>query len=141
MFALCYSLTTVTIPSSITTVGYQAFTNLPAAFDVDGTVYHRTTEAGFPLETNVQASQTMSLHTVYINNNVIGTKSFHAKGNELIWGNMETRPSDFIGLGIIEDALQIETALSLGIRNIPRESLPEATLYHTKMGYLPIQKL
>lgn len=44
------------------------------------------------------------------------------------------------GVGIRLDQLQIERALQLEIENIPRISEPQATIYHTKMGFLPEEK-
>ena len=44
------------------------------------------------------------------------------------------------GVGSRLDQLQIERALQLGIKNVPRISRPNATLYHTKMGFLPIKQ-
>lgn len=45
------------------------------------------------------------------------------------------------GSRVIEDAIQIETALKNGIKVIPRKSMAKATLYHTKMGFLPTPNL
>lgn len=78
----------------------------------------------------------------------IGSKSFGIElrpdskaGNEMHYGVMENTPCDIAGAGVIEDAIQIETALKNGIKVIPRKSMAKATLYHTKMGFLPTQNL
>ena len=82
------------------------------------------------------------------NHTHISSKSFQIEahpnpriGTHMIPGSMENTPCDIAGLGIIEDALQIETALRHGIKVIPRESAAKATLFHTRMGFLPSQDL
>ena len=76
---------------------------------------------------------------------LIGEKTFSIQKQpnntyQMFGGFMETMDNDYLGVGIRLDQLQIERALQLGIKSIPRESLAEAVIYHTKMGFLPIQK-
>lgn len=56
-------------------------------------------------------------------------------------GYMESNSDDYIGLGIREDQMQIETAIEKGLSNVPRTSYPEAILYHLKMGFTPVKRL
>ncbi|MBO5737923.1 hypothetical protein J6R97_01135 [bacterium] len=60
-------------------------------------------------------------------------------GNSMQTGTMQNFSDDIIGIGIRGDQIQIERALDLGITKIPREAAAQATLFHTKMGFLPIE--
>ena len=82
------------------------------------------------------------------NYNHIGLKTFQVVdspsqriGSYMKPGRMENSQCGIAGLGVIEDAIQIETALQHGIKKIPRDSAARATLFHTKMGFLPKQEL
>lgn len=55
-------------------------------------------------------------------------------------GQMDNFSKIYGGVGIRLDQMHIERALQLGVDSIPRESLAKATLYHTKMGFVPIEK-
>lgn len=76
------------------------------------------------------------------NGGLAGYKNFRIKKREdgsflMNFGDMETMNKSLAGVGFRLDQLQIERALSLGINVIPRHSEADATLYHTKMGFLP----
>lgn len=71
----------------------------------------------------------------------LGCKNFaYSKKNghyNMIAGDMQTFNYNLGGVGFRLDQLHIERALQLGINSIPRQSLPEASIYHLKMGFLP----
>lgn len=76
---------------------------------------------------------------------LIGEKTFtvetRSNGSyKMLPGDMETFRHEYAGVGFRLDQMQIERALELGITSIPRDALPQATLYHTKMGFLPVEK-
>ena len=80
--------------------------------------------------------------------NRIGSKRFQIEchpnpeiDNHMLTGDMENIPCGIAGLGVIEDAMQIEAAMQHGISKIPRDAIAKATLYHTRMGFLPTQDL
>lgn len=75
----------------------------------------------------------------------IGEKTFSIKRHKngsfsMMSGQMDNFSKQYLGVGIRLDQIQIERALQLGIKKIPRQSLAHATLYHTKMGFLPIEE-
>lgn len=60
--------------------------------------------------------------------------------NEMLSGFMTVEANNlYSGLGIREEEMQIKDAIKYNIAEIPRYSLGHATLYHVKMGFLPIQ--
>ncbi len=76
------------------------------------------------------------------NGDIVGSKHFWIKrniDNELVMdsGSMYSDFFDLLGVGIRLDQIQIERAKQLGITEIPRRSVPKATPYHAKMGFLP----
>ena len=76
---------------------------------------------------------------------VVGEKDFYLKRfkdgtYKMFQGHMNNYNPDYVGVGIRLDQMQIERALSLGIDYIPRTSFPGAIIYHTKMGFLPVEK-
>lgn len=79
------------------------------------------------------------------NNNIIGCKQYGINSNPetglyMYLGLMENKSKGvFKGIGIRADQLQIERALQNGILQIPRESAAVSTLFHAKMGFLPVQ--
>ena len=118
-------------------------------------IYARSKTTGNPVEifienkTTTDGRTTEYIYNIFDKNYTrIGKKSFKIEahpnpriGTHMIPGSMENTPCDIAGLGVIEDALQIETALRHGIKVIPRESASKATLFHTRMGFLPSQNL
>ena len=68
-------------------------------------------------------------------------KNNNARQKKMYAGMMNTYPIDFVGLGIRQDEIQVKKALEKGISSIPRLSVPEATLYHIKMGFKPVEFL
>lgn len=79
-------------------------------------------------------------------NNELGYKYFYIQTalsdprlKEMIVGYMEMIANDsYKGLGVLSDAIQIKAAIDNNIKSIPRCSRGPATLYHTKMGFLPV---
>ena len=77
----------------------------------------------------------------------LGEKNFHMIKNQfgkliMDTGFMNSKADDkYIGIGIRADQVHIDFALKNGITTIPRESYPNAILYHLKMGFEPVQKL
>lgn len=74
---------------------------------------------------------------------LLGEKDFFIKKVSLdnvcmVQGNMENCNPLYSGVGIRLDQMQIERALQLGIKSIPRTSYPQAIIFHTKMGFLPL---
>ena len=118
-------------------------------------IYAKSKTNGKPVEifienkTEADGRITEYIYNVFDKNHTrLGKKSFKIEahpnpriGTHMIPGSMENIPCDIAGLGVIEDALQIETALKHGIKIIPRESASKATLFHTRMGFLPTQNL
>lgn len=79
---------------------------------------------------------------VNTNGDIVGSKHYWIKrniDNELTMdsGAMYSDFFDLLGVGIRLDQIQIERAKQLGITEIPRRSVPKATPYHAKMGFLP----
>ncbi len=79
--------------------------------------------------------------------NELGYKSFYIgydpslnkDSKEMHLGYMENKANElYRGIGIRADQIQIKAALDNNIKYIPRSSLGFATLYHTKMGFLPV---
>lgn len=75
---------------------------------------------------------------------LIGEKDFFLQENLknhiiMIHGNMENCNHAYSGVGIRLDQMQVERALQLGVKSIPRISYPQAILFHIKMGFLPMQ--
>lgn len=72
--------------------------------------------------------------------NFVGEKYFSiSDDNRMLTGYMSSMASElYSGIGIREEELQIKEALKHGIDYIPRSAVGGATLYHTKMGYLPV---
>ena len=80
--------------------------------------------------------------------NELGYKYFYIQYNlnkphikSMLVGFMDTVASHdaYRGLGVREDEIQIKAALDNNIKSIPRSAVGSATLYHTKMGFLPMQ--
>ena len=78
---------------------------------------------------------------------IIGHKYFYIEDfhlpnraeKEMLAGYMNSTANDlYSGIGVREEELQIKTALNSNIDCIPRSAIGPATLYHTKMGYLPV---
>lgn len=86
------------------------------------------------------------LYMLFDNNGTkIGQKDFSYRrmpdGKYVMYsGEMDNFSKIYGGVGIRLDQMHIERALQLGVDSIPRESLAKATLYHTKMGFVPIEK-
>ena len=86
------------------------------------------------------------LYMLFDNNGTkIGQKDFSYRrmpdGKYVMYsGEMDNFSKIYGGVGIRLDQMHIERAMQLGVDSIPREALPKATLYHTKMGFLPIEK-
>lgn len=77
---------------------------------------------------------------------IIGRKTYtieklHDGSYKMGPGQMDNYKHSYGGVGFRLDQIQIERALQLGITEIPRCALSKATLYHTKMGFLPTEKL
>jgi len=79
-----------------------------------------------------------------------GNKTFSIKRTINGWkmksGSMSSREETckeqgIKGIGILEDKIQIAEALKMGIKSIPRLSVPDATLFHVRMGFLPKPEL
>lgn len=75
----------------------------------------------------------------------IGEKLFYTKKmsdgkHQMFAGDMKNYKNNLGGVGVRLDQLQIERALQLGIDVIPRKAEPKAMFYHTKMGFLPIER-
>ena len=117
-------------------------------------IYAKSKTSGKPIrifienETNARGRVTDYIYNIFDVNHVkVGSKTFQIEvmpdlsRTHMIPGSMENVPCGIAGLGVIEDALQIETAIKHGIRVIPRESAAKATLFHTRMGFLPKQNL
>ena len=73
---------------------------------------------------------------------LIGIKDFYLKKNTdktvtMFQGNMVNCNPAYSGVGIRLDQMQIERALQMGVKSIPRVSYPQAILFHIKMGFLP----
>lgn len=114
-------------------------------------IYAKSKITGTPVEIFIENKTipgnrvTEYIYNIFDTNHThIGRKSFKIEahpnpkiGTYMIAGSMENTTCNITGLGVIEDALQIETALKHGIKIIPRESAAKATLFHTKMGFLP----
>lgn len=76
---------------------------------------------------------------------LLGVKIFkienHPKlGKVMHAGAMYNYSNDIKGIGFRGDQIQIERALENGITAIPREAAARATLFHAKMGFLPIEQ-
>lgn len=86
------------------------------------------------------------LYMLFDNNGTkIGQKDFSYRrmpdGKYVMYsGEMDNFSKIYGGVGIRLDQMHIERAMQLGVDSIPREALPKATLYHTKMGFLPIEQ-
>lgn len=86
------------------------------------------------------------LYMLFDNNGTkIGQKDFSYRrmpdGKYVMYsGEMDNFSKIYGGVGIRLDQMHIERAMQLGVDSIPREALPKATLYHTKMGFLSIEK-
>lgn len=75
---------------------------------------------------------------------LLGIKNFKIEkhprfGTIMHTGAMHNYSSDIKGIGFRGDQIQIERALANGITTIPREAAAQATLFHAKMGFLPIE--
>ena len=75
----------------------------------------------------------------------LGYKYFYIKNDiensckEMLTGYMQVSANDlYKGIGVRLDEKQIDVALKNGLSFVPRSSLGSATLYHTKMGFLPV---
>lgn len=118
------------------------------------TIYVKNLLTGEPAELKVEVNiesdnrYTFSKETYRLldsEGNKAGEKTFSYRrkpgGRYVMYsGDMDNFSKIYGGVGIRLDQMQIERAMQLGVDYIPRESLPHATLYHTKMGYLPVEK-
>ena len=120
------------------------------------TLFVKNRKTGEPVEMSVKVTKEKDrvcknlLREVYQlidneNQNLIGTKDFYIKKLEngsyrMYQGFMANDNPNYAGVGVRLDQMQIERALQLGIECIPRTSYPESLIYHTKMGFLPLEK-
>lgn len=119
-----------------------------------GIIYIKNAKNGRPVEAKLVVDrqyianfpgamqETYSLKDDY--NRLIGEKTFIVKRNNdgtyrMLPGEMVNYSRDFSGVGFRLDQIQIERALMLNISAIPRDATAKATLYHTKMGFLPVE--
>lgn len=113
------------------------------------TVFCIDRKTGNPVQVNYEQSISKIGDTTYetytfrdMAGNKVGSKSFSTRktpdGYVMFHGNMENKTNDIIGIGIRGDQIQIERAIEKGITRIPREAAAQATLFHAKMGFVPI---
>lgn len=119
------------------------------------TIYVKDLKTGEPVEATVKITReknpgitgwTQEKYEIFdADENLIGEKIFTVVKDRtgyysMRYGQMKNCKHNLGGVGFRLDQMQIERALELGISVIPRESLPKATLYHTKMGFLPTER-
>ena len=81
-----------------------------------------------------ESKNPVGYHFFYIYNNI------NKKNNSkyMPTGYMKADNEMYKGIGIREDEIQIKMAIDNNIKYIPRSSVGPATLFHVKMGFLPV---
>ena len=103
-------------------------------------------EISIKTEKNTWGKTTQEIYSFYnqegqkVGEKTFGIKIHPKQGNTMQTGTMQNYSDNIIGIGIRADQIQIERALELGITKIPRKAAAQATLFHTKMGFLPIEE-